>query len=596
MPTTTATGGLLSIDRDLPFLLVYREPAERDDPGTARLVASEAAFLIASADGAEDALQEVRERAVKGAAVHGAFLLLEIWAAEDADSRTFTLRAPEGPAPETVGGLHAALASLTDLTDAVRVELEITDERAPAGLEPLLSVEESWQQGVLVLGLEVPPIYRDPATGELYPLFLRRLQQELSGAMRRGIYEFVRVQTSTKVENHLALGTRTPPSIAWEIDRALCELEDAFDMLLLVSPINQATAWKNFEASGFEQEPKFHYRLLPLDPDLLKRRLYAIQIERIDDPALADLFDDKRREIDIELTMLRERDSVNFRYGSYRLFGTVDDRLLRTARDILEAVPPPRAWRGELVDAAAFQQMALRELNQYREDYPGIRNTVELRRDITGLMVSDGNLLIGETLAVRPDRVMPLIHHEVGTHVLTFVNGSVQPLRQLAFGLAGYDEFQEGLAVLSEYLVGGLDRARLRLLAARVIAAHAVENGAGFVETFRLLTRDYGYSSRGAWHVAVRVHASGGFTRDLIYLRGLVDLIDLLRRGAEIEPLYIGKLARKHIPVLDELRHRGVLRSPPLLPRYLKDSSARERLEAVRQGLPLNQMISPDPQ
>lgn len=594
MATTSDATGLLKIDRDLPYLVVYREPADRDDPGTARLVATEAAFLIAPASEAESALRGVRERAAEGAKTHGAFLLLEVWAATDAASRTFVLRAPEGPAPETVGGLHAALSALEELASGVRVELEITNERAPPGLEPLLSLEESWQQSVLVLGLEVPPIYRNPATGELYPLFLRRLQQQLSRALRRGIYEFIRVQTSTKVENHLALGTRTPPSIAWEIDAALCELEDAYDLLLLVSPINQTNAWRRFEASGYEQDPEFHYRLLPLDPDLLKRRLYAMPMERIDDPAFADLFEDKRRELDTELTMLLERDSVDFRCGSQRLYGTVDELLLRTACEVLQQVEPATPWRGELVRAPAFQQLALRELNRYREVYPEIDNTVELRRDITGLMVSDGSLLIGDTLAVRPDRVMPLIHHEVGTHVLIFVNGSAQPLRQLAFGLAGYDEFQEGLAVLSEYLVGGLDRARLRLLAARVVAAHSVEEGATFIDTFRLLTSDHGYSDRGAWSIAVRVHASGGFTRDLIYLRGLVELVDLLRRGMPLEPLYIGKLARKHIPILEELRHRGILRRPPLVPRYLHDPAAAERLEALRDGLPLTRMINAD--
>src|SRR5690606_7710937 len=168
--------------------------------------------------------------------------------------------------------------------------------------------------------------------------------------------------------------------------------------------------------------------------------------------------------------------------------GTVSDPLLRTAEELLTQVKPGRAGKGALVDSIAFFEVARRELERYREQYPEIRNTIQLRRDITGLMVSEGHLLIGESLALRPDRVMPLIHHEVGTHVLTYVNGSAQPLEQLALGLAGYDEFQEGLAVLSEYLVGGLDRLRMRLLAARVIAAHSVEEGATFIDTFRLLT------------------------------------------------------------------------------------------------------------
>mgnify|MGYP006206793197 CR=1 FL=1 len=47
------------------------------------------------------------------------------------------------------------------------------------------SIEESWRGEVLLLGLEVPPIYRDPVSGEVYPLLLRRLRRALSKALRR---------------------------------------------------------------------------------------------------------------------------------------------------------------------------------------------------------------------------------------------------------------------------------------------------------------------------------------------------------------------------------------------------------------------------
>jgi uncharacterized protein (TIGR02421 family) len=214
----------------------------------------------------------------------------------------------------------------------------------------------------------------------------------------------------------------------------------------------------------------------------------------------------------------------------------------------------------------------------------------EIRRDITGLLVSEGTLLIGDTLSLTPDRVEPLIHHEVGTHVLTYVNGSAQPLEQLALGLAHYDELQEGLAVLAEYLAGGLDRLRMRLLAARVLAARSVEQGADFVETFRLLTRDLGYSRAGAWNIALRVHASGGFTRDLIYLRGLVHLLEYLEAGGDLRPLYVGKIALKHLAILEELAHRRILREPPLTPPLLEDAGALRRLDAIRRGITLSEM------
>ena len=50
-------------------------------------------------------------------------------------------------------------------------------------------------------------------------------------------------------------------------------------------------------------------------------------------------------------------------------------------------------------------------------------------------MVSNGNLLIGKRLQIPESRVEALIQHEVGTHVLTYVNGRNQPFQQLYCGL-----------------------------------------------------------------------------------------------------------------------------------------------------------------
>ena len=54
-----------------------------------------------------------------------------------------------------------------------------------------------------------------------------------------------------------------------------------------------------------------------------------------------------------------------------------------------------------------------------------------------------------------------LLQHEVGTHLVTHVNGSAQPIKVLGTGFAGYDETQEGLAVLAEIACGGLTAFRL---------------------------------------------------------------------------------------------------------------------------------------
>src|SRR5690606_33037527 len=144
-----------------------------------------------------------------------------------------------------------------------------------------------------------------------------------------------------------------------------------------------------------------------------------------------------------------------------------DDVLLNVARDVLRNVEPVRRSGAVTspVSAEEFAVAARAEIEYYRIAYPEIAASVQVRPDLVGLMVSQGNMLIGEGLALRPERVAPLIHHEVGTHVLTYYNGRSQPLQQLYTGLAGYDELQEGLAVLAEYLVDGLDASRMRVLA-----------------------------------------------------------------------------------------------------------------------------------
>src|SRR5690606_12827809 len=109
------------------------------------------------------------------------------------------------------------------------------------------------------------------------------------------------------------------------------------------------------------------------------------------------------------------------------------------------------------------------------------------------------------------------------------------------------------------------------------LAVASVEDDAEFIDTFRMLRDDWGFSAAAAFDVTSRVHQSGGFTRDMIYLRGLMRVLHLLREGTPIETLYMGKFAAKHIPILNELLQRGVLREPPLRPRVLQVPGAGER-------------------
>lgn len=370
---------------------------------------------------------------------------------------------------------------------------------------------------------------------------------------------------------------------ALDIDARLTEIERSLDLLLNVTPVNAAEAWTDFERSDFATVPMLRLRPLGFEPDLVRRDLYDLEVEDVADPALHALLRLKRDEIARQLTALEDRDTARFVYASLQLYGGIAPPLSSAAEELLEAIPAP-APRTPDVTAGAFAAAAREELDRYRAAYPGFPAEVEVRADVADLMVSFGRLLIPETATFRADRVEALLHHEVGTHVVTYQNGARQPLHLLTIGLPGYDETQEGLAVLAEYLAGGLDPARLRVLAARVVAVETMLAGAGFLEIFEVLRTQHGIPTRTAWSIAVRVVVGGGSVKDAIYLRGLTRILETLAEGSGLEALFVGKLALDQVPLIQDLLDREVLEPPWVRPRWLDVPGAQERLDKLRSG------------
>ena len=180
-------------------------------------------------------------------------------------------------------------------------------------------------------------------------------------------------------------------------------------------------------------------------------------------------------------------------------------------------------------------------------------------------------------------RLEALLHHEVGTHVVTYVNGAHQPLHVLACGLAGHDETQEGLAVLAEHLVGGLTPTRLRQLAGRVVAVARDGGAARRSRTSTRASSTRGIPDHQAFSITVRVFRAGGLTKDAVYLRGLRELVDHLAAGADLDVLWLGKMPLSAAPLVADLHARGELHDALLRPRYLDDPAAQGSARAPRE-------------
>ena len=380
---------------------------------------------------------------------------------------------------------------------------------------------------------------------------------------------------------------------ALDIDARLTEIERSLNLLLNLTPVNAAEAWEDFERSDFGTVPTLRLRPLEFEPDQVRRELFNLEIENVSDPALHTLFRAKRDEIARQVTALEDRDTSRFVYGSLQLYGEVAPPLVSAAEELLATIPA-RAPSTQSVTARVFAESARAEFDRYRAVYPDFPALIEVRDDISDLMVSFGRLLIPEAAAFRADRVEPLLHHEIGTHVVTYQNGARQPLTLLTVGLPGYDETQEGLAVLAEYLTGGLDPRRLRVLAARVVAIGKMLDGAGFLQIFDSLRNEHRIPARTAWSIAIRVVLGGGSVKDAIYLRGITRILEALADDCSLDVLFVGKLSLDQVPMIQDLLDREVLQPPWVRPRWLDVPGAQERLDKLRGGVSVTALYEGD--
>ena len=178
-----------------------------------------------------------------------------------------------------------------------------------------------------------------------------------------------------------------------------------------------------------------------------------------------------------------------------------------------------------------------------------------------------------------------LFHHEALVHSLTALNGREQPLLpSLALSSPRATQTQEGLATFAEQITGSIDIARMKRISLRIEAIAMALSGADFVEVFRYFIgsgQDMEESFSSAQRVFRGVPASGGaaFTKDTVYLRGLIDVHTFFRRALQDDQLQLGRWLFAGKMTLDDVRafaplfDSGVLAPPRWLPPWISRAS-----------------------
>ncbi|MCE3233674.1 MAG: hypothetical protein K0R98_1931 [Rickettsiaceae bacterium] len=175
-----------------------------------------------------------------------------------------------------------------------------------------------------------------------------------------------------------------------------------------------------------------------------------------------------------------------------------------------------------------------------------------------------------------------LLHHEVFTHTLTYINGANQPvLRCLGYAAPRTTGTQEGLATFSEYINGSFDLTRLKRIALRILALDAAINGADLVDLFNFFKR-HGQNDEESYLSSMRIlrggHPKGGviFFKDNVYLSGLIEVESFLKtamhesRLHDMTILFTGKLTTEDIKILRPLAEDGLVEIPKYLPKWIQ--------------------------
>jgi len=174
-----------------------------------------------------------------------------------------------------------------------------------------------------------------------------------------------------------------------------------------------------------------------------------------------------------------------------------------------------------------------------------------------------------------------LLEHEAFVHSLTALNGRAQPLLgSLALSSPRTTATQEGLATFAEQITGSIDIERMKRVSLRIEAVAMALDGADFVQVFRYFL-DAGQNECESFASAQRVFrgvpVEGGsaFTKDTVYLRGLIGVHTFFRWALRqnklrlCRMLFAGKMTLGDVQRFEPLFDEGCIVMPRWQPQWV---------------------------
>lgn len=439
----------------------------------------------------------------------------------------------------------------------------------------------------LVLATEVKKVFCDELDGIAYPNVIKSLKQSLKKAILNHANEFASESTNWQSKRKSTLLNNQIDPEVLKVDKQLHELVKNFELLQYINPINTEKEKKAFFKSRFTVNPSFKYRPIKIDPFALKRKLYSIKVDKIEDIEIQKMYENTISSYADKIDLLATIGSKRFYYNSLGYFGSPSDKDLKNARYLL-SLPKIETERktGKKLTA-----MDAKKAFEASFDFYGFKASVGISKDLAAeamVLNQQKKVLVKENALFSQKELDFLVHHEIGVHMVTTMNSNLQPLKLFNVGTPVNTYTQEGLAVLSEYLSGNLTLKRLRTLGLRVIAIDMMVKKSDFKTIFAHITNEYNVDKEEAFILLTRVFRGGGFTKDYLYLKGFAHFFKLWNSGFDLTPLLIGKTSIKNYSTIVEMMDRKLIERPKFISEALLNPNTSKNgtiLEYIVNGL-----------
>lgn len=353
------------------------------------------------------------------------------------------------------------------------------------------------------------------------------------------------------------------------VDKVLAQADRALQLLQHVKPSNLLEEQDTLRIDPL-YNPFFTYDKPTFSLEELEHRLLALSIE---DVPMGMLLKKKCRELLQRISLIRARgDARAFTQASAALFGMPTSLLLTEALAALRlhADTPLLIPERNLLTA----EEAAKEFRVSLDQYDLHDWQVSVRERTIARVTVGGHAVTVRSHAFFPrSSLRAIIAHEVETHVLTAENGAHQPFTLFRRGCAGYLDTQEGLAVYNQnrFLPDDHDK-RLGPVRNILGAAYVLEHS--FAETRRYLEEELGYDAEKALSKTLELKRGlgdtsqpGGFTKGIVYYRGLRAVEQFLEQGGDMLDLYIGKIAMEDLPLIVQV---SGMNPPLIVPEFLR--------------------------